>query len=160
MTKHILYINASYHNEATLDGTMDEEIASLGNVTWKTLLTEIKAESLDWLLQDENLQSHYGIEPHELEETIGPNEVERYYDDLSFHLGNSAGNEAYAFNFIRSLALFPMDIDGNGGVNGVWLEQTTADGPRKIVQIEDASAAEWLQQQFSERGLNVEIKFI
>lgn len=160
MTKHTLFVNQSYGNEVTLDGTMDEDIDSFGQVTWKELLTEIKGESLDWLLKDENLENHYGIEPHQLEETIGPEEIDKYYGDLCFHVDNIEGPEARAFNLISSLELFPMDKNGNGQANGVWLEQTTANGPRKVVLIENESAAAWLRQQFVERGLNVEIRFV
>ncbi|MFZ4702203.1 MAG: hypothetical protein ACOYMG_19345 [Candidatus Methylumidiphilus sp.] len=160
MTKRILYINKEYGNEATLDATMDNDIASFGNITWKTLLTEVKSESLDWLLKDENLINYFGIEPNQLDELIGPETIDRYYSDIEFHVGNYEGAEAAAFNFIGSLNIFPTDIDGNGASNGVWLQQTYADGPRKTVLIEDETAAEWLRQRFKEKGVDVEIKFI
>ena len=123
-------------------------------------MTEVKAESLDWLLKDENLINNFRIEPDQLDELIDPETIDRYYSDIEFYVGNSEGAEAAAFEFIGSLEIFPIDIDGNGASNGVWLQQTYANGPRKTVLIEDETAADWLRQKFKEKGVDVEIKFI
>jgi hypothetical protein len=86
--------------------------------------------------------------------------VETYYDQLSFDVDNRSGAEALAFNLLESLQLFPMDQDGNGSTEGVTLEQTYANGPRKYVIVEDEGAAVWLTTACAVRGVEIVVKFV
>lgn len=160
MAEHTLYINAQFGNEATLDTSMSAEIDRFGWISWKTLLTEVLHEDLDWLLQEGRLMDRYGIEAGQLDEQIEDETVERHYSDISCYWDNTIGAGALAFEFIRSLQLFPMDADGNGAAMGVCLEQSTANGPRKVVYVEDEDAMEWLAAEFANRGLGICIKTV
>ncbi|WP_158558979.1 hypothetical protein [Rhodoferax lacus] len=53
-----------------------------------------------------------------------------------------------------------VKIQSASTAHGVCLVQTTANGPRKTVFIEDEAAAHWLQQQFALKGMEVEIRFL
>jgi hypothetical protein len=159
MTDHILYINIDFDSEVTLDLMMSEAIDMLSQITWRRLLSEILYEDLETEYL-ETLLEDYGIEAHQLDTPLDGNSQEKYYDKITFFLDNAAGPEAKAFDFLRELNLFPMDIDGNGGAEGVSLVQTTANGPKKYVFIEGESAAAWLASEFIARGLAVELKFV
>ena len=78
-------------------------------------------------------------------------------DWITFQTDNYTGAQAEAFYLLWNLELFPTDEDGNGGANGVMLEQ---EGPRKCVYIEDEEAAQWLSEQFQARGLEIEVEFV
>ena len=157
---HTFYVNTGYDNNVTLDVTMDSEIDDFGCLTWRELLTEVLAEDLDFLLQDEKLLDYYGIESSELDRALDTKEVDRYYSQISFHVDNRSGAEAHAFELIESLQLFPTDKDGNGAAHGVALEQSYANGPRKYVTISDKGAANWLVKECAKRGVEVVVKFV
>lgn len=154
------YVNTGYDNNVTLDVTMDSEINDFGCLTWRELLTEVLGEDLGYLMQDDKLLDHYGIESSELDRDLNTPEVGRYYSQISFHVDNRSGAEAHAFEFIESLQLFPTDKDGNGAAHGVALEQSYANGPRKFVTIADESAANWLVNECAKRGVAVVVEFV
>lgn len=93
-----------------------------------------------------------------------PAEVfERHRDQVAdrqyFQVDNFSGAQAEAFDLIRSLALFPMDKDGNGDAHGVFLQQTLANGPRKTVWIEGEAGANWLRSETARQGRKIRIEF-
>jgi hypothetical protein len=157
---HTLYVNTEYGNSVTLDATMASEIDDFGNLTWRELLVDVIGESLEYLLQDDHLLDYYRIEKSQLDCALEASEVDRFYSQISFHADNKAGAEALAFNLLHSLQLFPMDKDGNGSHQGVSLDQTYANGPRKYVIIADESAAIWLTAECASRGLEVDVEFV
>ena len=159
MTDHILYINLDFDSEVTLDLMMADGIDMFGEITWRRLLSEILGEDL--ATEDiETLLEDYGIEADQLDILLDGKSTEKYYEAITFFLDNTAGPEAKAFDFLRDLNLFPMDIDGNGEAEGVSLVQTTANGPKKYVYIEDESAASWLTSELIARDLTVKLKFV
>jgi hypothetical protein len=156
-----LYVNTEYGNEVTLGGTLDDDIDSFGDVTWREIIEEYRFEDIAAHAGnlDEWLDDEYGISASQLDETLDDKAVDRYYTTLSFHHDNSSGESAKAFNLIRSLQLFPMDRDGNGSEHGVQLDQSTANGPRKTVWISDQQAADWLVEKARERGVLLKVVF-
>jgi hypothetical protein len=156
-----LYVNIGYGNEVTLGCTMDGDIDSFGDVTWREFIEDYRNEDISSHLDDLDqwLEDEYGISASQLEDTLDDKAVDRYYSDLSFHQDNSSGASAEAFNLIRSMKLFPMDRDGNGSDHGVELSQSTANGPRKTVWIADQAAADWLVEQAAERGFLLDVVF-
>ena len=156
-----LYINTSHSNEATLGGTFEDNM-KLPVITWRTLLLEVLSEDLNWLKQSdgENLEYHFGISADELDNTLTDWQLEKYFTEVSFYQDNYVGPSAKAFNLIRNLSIFPTDKDGNGHYNGIELTQTTANGPRKYVFIENKVAEDWLKAQFSREGLAIKVKRI
>lgn len=156
-----LYVNTEYDNEVTLGGTMDDDVDSFGDVTWREFIEDYRHEDFSSHLDnlDEWLEEEYGISANQLEEKLDNKAVDRYYTELSFHQDNSSGGNAEAFTLIRSLELFSMDRDGNGSAHGVALDQSTADGPRKTVWIADQAAADWLVAQAAERGVLLDVVF-
>ena len=156
-----LYINTSNSNEATLGGTFKDNMI-LPVITWRTLLVEILDEDLDWLKKSdgENFQDHFGISEDELDNTLSDWELEKYFDDISFHHNNYMGPSAKAFNLIRNLSNFPTDIDGNGYYSGIELTRTYADGPRVYAYVENKDAEDWLKTQFASEGLDIKLKRI
>jgi hypothetical protein len=160
MALHTLYVNAQYGNEVTLDRSMASEIDAFGDMTWRTLLTEVKGQSIEWLLEGDKLMDHFGIEVEQLDDSIDQDDIAKYYTDVAYYTDNRTGAEAGAFELLVEHDIFPVDRDGNGGANGVCLVQTTANGPRKTVYIDDEAAAVWLVQQFARKGMDVAIQFI
>lgn len=156
-----LYVNTECDNEVTLGGAMDADIDSFGDVTWREFIENYLYEDISNYQDslDEWLEMEYGISASQLEDKLDAKAIDRYYDTLSFHQDNSSGGNAEAFDLIRSLELFPMDRDGNGSAHGVELAQSTANGPRKTVWIADQTAADWLVEQASERGVHLEVLF-
>jgi len=156
-----LYVNSDYCDEVTLNCTMDDDIDSFGDLTWREFIEDYRSENLsehqDCL--DEWLDADYGITPNQLDENLDKAAIDRYYTDLSFRQDNVTGANAEAFELIRSLELFPMDRDGNGSFHGVTLDQSTANGPRKSVWIEDRESADWLIQQAAKRGVVLNVVF-
>lgn len=156
-----LYVNVEYGNEVTLECTMDSDIDSFGDVTWREFIEDYRNEDISSHLDDldEWLDDEYGICASQLDDTLDAKAVDRYYTDLSSQQDNSSGANAEAFDLIRSMKLFPMDRDGNGSAHGVQLDQSTANGPRKTVWISDQAAADWLVQQAAERGILLDVVF-
>ena len=85
---------------------------------------------------------------------------ERYADDIYYWIDNSSGGQAQAFKLIRSLSLFLTDKDGNGQHHGVTTSQTTCNGPKKCVYVEDKKAANWLRYALKKDDLDVDVEFI
>jgi hypothetical protein len=156
-----LYVNTECDNEVTLGGAMDADIDSFGDVTWREFIENYLYEDISNYQDslDQWLEMEYGISASQLEDKLDAKAIDRYYDTLSFHQDNYSGGNAEAFDLIRSLELFPMDRDGNGSAHGVELVQSTANGPRKTVWIADQTAADWLVEQASERGVHLEVLF-
>lgn len=156
-----LYVNTECDNEVTLGGTMDADIDSFGDVTWREFIEDYLNEDISSYQDslDEWLEMEYGISASQLENKLDDKAIDRYYDTLSFHQDNSSGGNAEAFDLIRSLELFPMDRDGNGSAHGVEIVQSIANGPRKTVWLADQAAADWLVKQAAERGVLLEVLF-
>jgi hypothetical protein len=156
-----LYVNTECDNEVTLGGTMEADIDSFGDVTWREFIEDYLYEDISSYQDclDEWLETEYGISAKQLEVKLDAKAIDRYYDALSLHQDNSSGGNAEAFDLIWSLKLFPMDPDGNGSAHGVELVQSTANGPRKTVWITDPAAADWLVEQAAERGVRLEVLF-
>jgi hypothetical protein len=70
------------------------------------------------------------------------------------------GSNVEVFELIWSLDLFPTDDDGNGVSNGIRLEQSTANGPRKSVYIDSPESAQWLIAKAAEQGVTLEVRFV
>jgi hypothetical protein len=121
MALHTLYVNAQYGNEVTLDHSMASKIDAFGDMTWRTLLTEVKGQSIEWLLEGENLMDHFGIEVDQLEESIDQDDITKYYTDIADYTDNHAAAEAGAFELLVELDIFLVDRDSNGNANGVCL---------------------------------------
>jgi hypothetical protein len=147
--------------EATLGESLDDLAASLGDVTWRELIEDCLHGSVKSHADDleEWLEESFGISSKELDETIDEAAVDRYYTQLCYRQDNRTGSNVGAFDFIRSLELFPTDADGNGSSNGVILERTTANGPRKGAYILDRNAANWLVQEAARQGVVVKVRF-
>jgi len=156
-----LYVNTECDNEVTLGGTMEADIDSFGDVTWREFIEDYLYEDISSYQDclDEWLETEYGISAKQLEVKLDAKAIDRYYDALSLHQDNSSGGNAEAFDLIWSLKLFPMDPDGNGSAHGVELVQSMANGPRKTVWIADQTAADWLIEQAAERGVLLEVLF-
>lgn len=88
-----LYVNTAYGNEVTLGGTMDDDIDSFGDVTWREFIEDYRYENISSHLVnlDEWLEEEYGISASQLEDKLDDKAVDRYYTDLSFHQDNSSG---------------------------------------------------------------------
>ncbi len=147
--------------EATLGESLDDLADSLGDVTWRELIEDCLRESVKSHSDDleEWLEESFGISPKELDKTIDAAAVDRYYTELCYRQDNRVGSNVGAFDFIRSLELFPTDAEGNGSANGIILERTTANGPRKGAYILDRNAAKWLVQESARQGVTVEVRF-
>lgn len=156
-----LYVNKGYGNQVSLDGTLDAEIDNFGDITWQQLLEDVLGEVLPadkklkrWLMDN------YDITPDDLDETIGEAEVQRWSSSIAYWIDFEAGAGALAYDLVRDLELFPVDKEGGGSANGVHLQCTTANGPRKFLLVDDEAAAQWLAQACCERGTLVEIEFV
>lgn len=156
-----IYVNTEYGNEATLSGTMEDDIASFSDLTWRQVIEKCLHENITSHSHnlEEWLNENFNISQNQLDMKIDENTSEAYFGDLSYYQDNVTGRNVQAFNLIRELNLFPMDIDGNGSSDGIELIQTTANGPRKIVWIEDHVAADWLIEQAGLKGVQLEIIF-
>jgi hypothetical protein len=157
----VLYVNTAYNNEATLDGSMENDIDDFGHISWRELLEDVFYEDLKEKSNlEEWLEENYCISVDELGDELDRDTIERYYDDLADYQNMVSGRNVLAFDLLRSLNLFSMDKNGNGAMNGVELIQTTANGPRKYVFIENQQSADWLEDECKRRGLNLFVKFI
>jgi hypothetical protein len=158
----VIYVNTSCDNEATAGETIDDLAASLGDVTWRELLEECLRENVADHEHDlaEWLEDYYGLEPGDLDKKIDAKAVDRYYPQLCFRQDNMTGSNVEVFELIWSLDLFPTDDDGNGVSNGIRLEQSTANGPRKSVYIDSPESAQWLIAKAAEQGVTLEVRFV
>lgn len=158
----VINVNTDCENEATVGESIDDLAASLGDVTWRELLEECLHENVDSHKDDleDWLEFDYGITPEDLDEIIPSAMVDRYYTQLCYRQDNMTGSNVEVFDLIRSLDIVPTDVDGNGSVNGITLVQTTANGPRKYVYIEDRKSASWLEMQAAESGVSLKVRFI
>lgn len=158
----VIYVNTSCDNEATAGETIDDLAASLGDVTWRQLLEECLLENVADHEHDlaEWLGDYYGLEPGDLDKTIDAKTVDRYYNELCFRQDNMTGSNVEVFELIWSLDLFPTDDDGNGVSNGIRLEQSTTNGPRKSVHIDSPESAQWLIAKAAEQGVTLEVRFV
>ncbi len=161
MPAQTLFVNVRYDNQASLDETYDAMTDRFGRLNWRELLEDVLGHDLSQQADlDEWLDGMFGITREQLEENIPDQAIDRFYSELAFDQDNFTGGAARAFNLIRSLDLFPMDKDGNGGAHGVTLMQTTANGPAKHVFIQDQRAAQWLTEQLRARAIQVEIEYV
>lgn len=156
-----LYVNTAYDNEVTLDTTLMQDVEMFGEITWRDFLEKVRGESLPsnqvelraWLID------HYAISENDLDELLSQEAIDRFYTDLSYYQDNVSGGNARAFKLLVSLQLMSVDKDGNGNAEGIELVQTTSNGPRKYVFIENEKAAEWLISQAADKGVDLEIEF-
>ena len=154
LSQHTLYINSQYDNEGSLNQTMDSEVDSFSDITYRTLISEVKNDEID---NNEILEEEYGISLDELDNQMSSEHFDKYMYDISFYIDNCSGGSALAFDLIGSLKKFTTDQDGNGSHHGVELLQTRANGPRKYVFITNQEAEKWLIEQFNAEGHSVKI---
>jgi hypothetical protein len=154
LSQHTLYINSQYDNEGSLNQTIDSEVDSFSDITYRTLISEVKNDEID---NNEILEEEYGISLDELDNQMSSEHFDKYMYDISFYIDNCSGGSALAFDLIGSLEKFTTDQDGNGSHHGVELLQTRANGPRKYVFITNQEAEKWLIEQFNAEGHSVKI---
>ena len=154
LSQHTLYINSQYDNEGSLNQTMDSEVDSFSDITYRTLISEVKNDEIN---NNEILEDEYGISLDELDNQMSSEHFDKYMYDISFYIDNCSGGSALAFDLIGSLKKFTTDQDGNGSHHGVELLQTRANGPRKYVFITNQEAEKWLIEQFNAEGHSVKI---
>ena len=154
LSQHTLYINSQYANEGSLNQTIDSEVDSFSDITYRTLISEVKNDEID---NNEILEEEYGISLDELDNQMSSEHFDKYMYDISFYIDNCSGGSALAFDLIGSLKKFTTDQDGNGSHHGVELLQTRANGPRKYVFITNQEAEKWLIEQFNAEGHSVKI---
>ena len=154
LSHHTLYINSQYDNEGSLNQTIDSEVDSFSDITYRTLISEVKNDEID---NNEILEEEYGISLDELDNQMSSEHFDKYMYDISFYIDNCSGGSALAFDLIGSLKKFTTDQDGNGSHHGIELLQTRANGPRKYVFITNQEAEKWLIEQFNAEGHSVKI---
>ena len=154
LSQHTLYINSQYDNEGSLNQTIDSEVDSFSDITYRTLISEVKNDEID---NNEILEEEYGISLDELDNQMSSEHFDKYMYDISFYIDNCSGGSALAFDLIGSLKKFTTDQDGNGSHYGVELLQTKANGPRKYVFITNQESEKWLIEQFNAEGHSVKI---
>ena len=154
LIEHTLYINSQYDNEGSLNQTIDSEVDSFSDITYRTLISEVKNDEID---NNEILEEEYGISLDELDNQMSSEHFDKYMYDISFYIDNCSGGSALAFDLIGSLKKFTTDQDGNGSHHGVELLQTTVNGPRQYVFITNQEAEKWLIEQFNAEGHSVKI---
>ena len=154
LIEHTLYINSQYDNEGSLNQTNDSEVDSFSDITYRTLISEVKNDEIN---NNEILEDEYGISLDELDNQMSSEHFDKYMYDISFYIDNCSGGSALAFDLIGSLKKFTTDQDGNGSHHGVELLQTKANGPRKYVFITNQEAEKWLIEQFNAEGHSVKI---
>ncbi len=154
LMQQTLYINSQYDNEGSLNQTIDSEVDSFSDITYRTLISEVKNDEID---NNEILEEEYGISLDELDNQMSSEHFDKYMYDISFYIDNCSGGSALAFDLIGSLKKFTTDQDGNGSHHGVELLQTRANGPRKYVFITNQEAEKWLIEQFNAEGHSVKI---
>ena len=154
LSQHTLYINSQCDNEGSLNQTIDSEVDSFSDITYRTLISEVKNDEID---NNEILEEEYGISLDELDNQMSSEHFDKYMYDISFYIDNCSGGSALAFDLIGSLKKFTTDQDGNGSHHGVELLQTRANGPRKYVFITNQEAEKWLIEQFNAEGHSVKI---
>jgi hypothetical protein len=156
-----LYVNTDYGNEVTADRSQEDITNSFGDISWRELLEQCL--NVDLSRDGEDLQQcldEYGIKQKDLHETIPPQIVDLHFDAIYYYHENVAGGGAKAFSLIRSLNVIPVNNDGSGELNGVILEQTTANGPRKTVYIDAPESATWLASEAAKQGVRLSIMFV
>lgn len=154
LIQQTLYINSQYDNEGSLNQTIDSEVDSFSDITYRTLISEVKNDEID---NNEILEEEYDISLDELDNQMSSEHFDKYMYDISFYIDNCSGGSALAFDLIGSLKKFTTDQDGNGSHHGVELLQTRANGPRKYVFITNQEAEKWLIEQFNAEGHSVKI---
>lgn len=154
LMQQTLYINSQYDNEGSLNQTIDSEVDSFSDITYRTLISEVKNDEID---NNEMLEEEFGISLDELDNQMSSEHFDKYMYDISFYIDNCSGGSALAFDLIGSLKKFTTDQDGNGSHHGVELLQTRANGPRKYVFITNQEAEKWLIEQFNAEGHSVKI---
>ena len=154
LMQQTLYINSQYDNEGSLNQTIDSEVDSFSDITYRTLISEVKNDEID---NNEILEEEYGISLDELDNQMSSEHFDKYMYDISFYIDNCSGGSALAFDLIGSLKKFTTDQDGNGSHHGVELLQTRANGPRKYVFITNQEAEKWLIEQFNAEGHSIKI---
>ena len=155
MEESIIYINTAYNNQATLDSTLDSTIDEFGSVTWRELLTDILSKDIDDPDTLEFLDDR-GLSEANLDDLIDSDTIDKFYDELAFYEDNYSGPRACLFEFLIKAEIFTTDINGNYYGNGIELIQTTANGPEKLVYVEDDDAAQLLKNLLDKKGIKVE----
>ena len=161
MTKIKFYVNRQYDNQVTIDHPMDVELASFGCITWKYLIEEIMDDKLPKHEEECNdFLETYNITFEDLDCLLDEASVDKYYDQISYHVDNHIGSQAKAFDFIASLDIISRDMRGAGNIRGIHLERTTANGPKKFVYVDNEAAAKWLKVQCEAKGVVIDIEFV
>ena len=148
-----LYINKSYNNLVTMNGTMDDLISNSKKITWNEFFEEIYND------EQKMFEEMTGKEINDPNDYIDNETIEAYETDILFYIDNYCSPEVDAYYFIKELDLLPLDKNGTGSLNGVHLVQTLANGPRKEVYIDDENAAKWLITECKKRNIELEVIF-
>ena len=154
LSQHTLYINSGFNNECSLNQTVQSQIDSFGDITYRTLITDINREEIE---SNDMLKEQYGILLDELDCKLTDKDVVKYESEISFYEENRVGANVEAFDLICSLKKFITDADGNGSHGGLQSVQTTQGWPRQSVFINDEEAERWLIEQLKAEGHSVKI---
>ena len=154
LSQHILYINSGYNNECSLNQTIASQIDLLGDITYRTLISDIKGDETQ---SNDMLKEQYGISLDELDYKLTYKDFAKYESDISFYEENIVGANVQVFDLICSLKKFITDNDGNGSHGGLESVQNTQGWPRKSVFINDEEAERWLIEQLNAEGHSVKI---
>jgi hypothetical protein len=151
---NLIFVNQDYGNEATLGE--DDLGESLSAITWRELIEECLGQTI----KQEFLEMDFGIKYSELDNQLNDLAVDKYFETLRYRYDNLTGPGAKAYELIKSLNLFPTNRQGNGSFNGVSLEQTFGNGPKRRAYIESQESSDWLVERAAERGLKFRIVFV
>ena len=154
-----IFINRGYHNEATLEFDMDQDIKMCGQISWGALIKDILQCSL-CDTETKDFMERYGIDKTQLAAPITEAALEEHIVRINFQHDNHTGASAKLFNLLRESRFFEPDINGNSNINGCELTQTTANGPRQSVVIRNEESADWLARELSKRNINAVISFV
>ena len=100
LNQHILYINSRYNNECSLNQTVQSQIDSFGDITYRTLITDINREEIE---SNDMLKEQYGISLDELDCKLTDKDVVKYESEISFYEENRVGANVEAFDLMCSL---------------------------------------------------------
>jgi|GEM_PF-2653410 len=155
---HTLIVNTDYYNEVTLDCGIEAIIDLDVEISWQTLIEEVLDENIA-SFDNNDLMDYFRIERSQLNDEIDSATFQKYQDRIYYWVDNYVGGNARAFDLIASLSSFSTDEMGNGSMHGVSTSQSTSNGPKKSVCIDNEAAAKWLKQAFANEGIAIEIEF-
>jgi hypothetical protein len=154
-----IFVNTDYHNEATLNVDMEQDIKMFESLSWRSLIKDVLRHSLR-SSEAKDLLEIYGLDQTSLDEAITESAWDKYYENIRFSHDNYTGASARLFKLLRDSGVFDTDIDGNVEINGCGMSQTTHNGPRKIVTIANEKSVCWLTEELRKNSIFVEMVFV